>query len=153
VIRGRSAGGLLVATALTQRPELYAGAISEVPLTDMLRYRLGGNGPLWIEEYGVPENVDEFRILFQFSPYHHVSRGVHYPWVLVTSSAEDDRVNPMHARKFVAALQAADPKGTYLLRTQQQAAHEGPNTASAWAENEADIYAFARAAIAAHKGE
>jgi prolyl oligopeptidase len=75
---------------------------------------------------------------------------VSYPWLLAVSSAEDDRVNPMHARKFVAALQAAEPAGKFLLRTDRDAAHGGPNTMSAWTETEADIYAFAWAAVAAH---
>ncbi len=150
VIRGKSFGGLLVAVAMTERPDLFAGVISEVPLTDMIRYRIGGNGPLWTDEFGVPENADEFATLFRFSPYHRVASGVSYPWLLVTGSADDDRVNPMHGRKFVAALHAAAPSATVLLRTEPNAAHGGPTTASAWARSEADIYAFARAAIAAH---
>jgi prolyl oligopeptidase len=78
----------------------------------------------------------------------HRRSGVHYPWllILVMAHADDDRVNPMHGRKFVAALQAADPSGVILLRTEADAAHGGPKTATAWIDAEASIYAFALAA-------
>jgi len=75
-----------------------------------------------------------------------VRAGTHYPPTLVMSSAEDDRVNPVHARKFVAALLAADPRATILLRTEKDAAHNGSNTDSGWVNAEVDAYAFAYAA-------
>jgi prolyl oligopeptidase len=150
VIRGASVGGLLVSVAMTERPDLFAGVISEDPLTDMVRYERGGNGPLWGAELGSAAKADEFPILLRYSPYHRVRAGAHYPWLLVMSSAEDDRVDPMHARKFAAAVRAADPSNTVLLRTEPKAAHGGANTRSAWLEAEADVYAFAFAAIAAH---
>jgi len=150
VIRGASAGGLLVTVAMTERPELFAGVIAEVPLTDMIRYRIGGNGPLWVDEYGSPDNADEFPTLLRYSPYHRVRAGVHYPWLLMMSNAEDDRVNPMHARKFVAAIQAADPGGKALLRTERAASHGGAYTQASWVDTQADAFAFALAAVAAH---
>ena len=51
---GGSQGGLLVGTAITQRPELFNAAIIQVPLFDMLRYHLIGAGASWIGEYGDP---------------------------------------------------------------------------------------------------
>ncbi|WP_394834845.1 prolyl oligopeptidase family serine peptidase [Pendulispora rubella] len=150
VIRGKSSGGLLTAMAMTERPELYAGVISEVPITDMVRYRIGGYGPLWIKEFGEPENPSEFAALLRYSPYHRVKSGVRYPWVLVMGSADDDRVNPMHSRKFVAALHAAAPSATVLYRIERDAAHGGATTATRWVQSEAAAYAFARAAVSAH---
>jgi prolyl oligopeptidase len=152
VIRGASAGGLLVAVAMTERPDLFAGVISEVPLTDMIRYPKGvGNGPLWVQEYGSPDDEKFFPTLLRYSPYHHVQTGVKYPWLLVDSAADDDRADAMHARKFVAAHQAANPTGVVLLRTEHDAAHGGPTTETAWIESEADVYSFALRAIAARE--
>ncbi|WP_394845432.1 prolyl oligopeptidase family serine peptidase [Pendulispora brunnea] len=150
VIRGKSAGGLLTTVAMTERPDLYAGVIAEVPCTDMVRYRIGGYGPLWTAEFGDPEKSDEFAALLRYSPYHNVKSGVRYPWVLVTASTDDDRLNPMHGRKFVAALHAAAPAATVLYRLERDAAHGGATTATHWVQSEADIYTFARAAITAH---
>jgi prolyl oligopeptidase len=150
VIWGASSGGLLVSVAMTERPDLYAGVVAEVPLTDMIRYRIGGNGPLWVDEYGSPDNAEEFATLRRFSPYHNVRPGVSYPWLLVMGSENDDRMNPMHGRKFVAALKAADPTGLFLLRTEGRAAHFGPSTETARVRSRADMLAFALAAIDAH---
>jgi prolyl oligopeptidase len=66
------------------------------------------------------------------------------------SNADDDRVNPMHARKFVAAIQAANPTGTALLRIERSASHSGAFTEASWIDSEADAYAFAHTAVSAH---
>jgi prolyl oligopeptidase len=147
VIRGGSAGGLLVTMAMIERPDLYAGVIASVPITDMIRYPLRGSGSLWLGEFGTPSDPEDFQTLFRYSPYHRVKSGVHYPPLLVLGNADDDRVDPMHARKFVAAIQSSDPAACALLRIEKDAAHEGPNTASAWTAQEADIYAFALSAV------
>ncbi len=148
VARGASAGGLLVAVAMTERPDLFAGIVSEVPLTDMIRFEKGiGNGPLWVDEYGSPEDDKVFPTLLRYSPYHRVRSGVKYPPLLVMSAENDDRTDPMHARKFVAALEAAAPGATVLLRTERDAAHGGPTTESTWVDSEADVYAFALQAV------
>jgi prolyl oligopeptidase len=147
VIHGGSAGGLLVTMAMVERPELYAGVIASVPVTDMIRYPLGGSGPLWFGEFGSPEDPKYFPTLLRYSPYHRVKPGVHYPPLLVLGSADDDRVDPMHARKFVAAVQSADPTAKVLLRTEKDAAHYGPNSVTSWADEEADLYAFALSVV------
>jgi prolyl oligopeptidase len=148
VLRGASAGGLLVTVAETERPDLFRAVIAQVPVTDMTRYTHGhDNGTLWLEEFGSPTKQDEFDALYRYSPYHRIRRGVAYPDTLVLSSAEDDRVDPMHSRKFVAAMQDADPCGTILLRTESKAAHSGPTTLSRWFTQEADVYSFALHAV------
>jgi len=106
-IQGVSNGGLLVSAVLTQRPDLFRAAICKNPLTDMIRYPLFGEGKAWVPEYGSPQNSDQFVALLAYSPYHHVTKAS-YPSLLMFAGEHDDRVDPMHARKFTAALQAAN---------------------------------------------
>jgi prolyl oligopeptidase len=123
-ISGRSNGGLLVAVAITQRPELYKAAVCGVPLTDMLRYHLLQIARLWIPEYGTAEKADDFAWLYAYSPYHHVKEGERYPATLIFSAESDTRVDPMHARKFAARLQQATAgKVPILLRLEGNAGH------------------------------
>jgi prolyl oligopeptidase len=123
-ISGRSNGGLLVAAAVTQHPELFKAAVCGVPLTDMVRYHLLQIARLWIPEYGSSENPAEFPFLYAYSPYHHVTGGTAYPATLVFSAESDTRVDPMHARKFAARLQAAtSSKAPILLRIEGKAGH------------------------------
>jgi prolyl oligopeptidase len=148
-ISGRSNGGLLVGAALTQRPDLFGAAVCGVPLLDMLRYHLSGSGKTWIEEYGSADNELDFRVLNAYSPYHRVRPRTKYPSVLVVSADSDDRVDPMHARKFAARLQAASTGGPVLLRIQRNAGHSGADSVSSTVEATADEYAFALAQMGA----
>lgn len=123
-IEGGSNGGLLVGAALTQRPALFRAAVCQVPLLDMLRYHLFRIARLWIPEYGCAEDPQAFEWLRAYSPYHHVRDGVAYPAVLLTTGAEDSRVDPLHARKMAARLQAATAsEHPVLLRLEQRAGH------------------------------
>ena len=123
-ISGRSNGGLLVAAAITQHPALFKAAVAGVPLTDMVRYHLLQIARLWIPEYGSPENANQFAFLYAYSPYHRVKDGTAYPATLVFSAESDTRVDPMHARKFAARLQAAtSSKAPILLRIEGKAGH------------------------------
>jgi prolyl oligopeptidase len=106
-ISGRSNGGLLVGAALTQRPELFRAVVCGVPLLDMLRYHLFRIAALWIPEYGSPDDPEARRWLAAYSPYQQVRDGVKYPAVYLHTAASDSCVDPMHARKMAARLQAA----------------------------------------------
>ena len=55
----------------------------------------------------------------------------------------DDRVDPMHGRKFVAAMQYASSGRPVLLSVQRNAGHMGTDAIKSWVSDEADIYAFA----------
>ena len=122
---GGSNGGLLVATAVTQRPELFKVGLSLVPLTDMVRYHLFRIAKLWIPEYGDPEKVPDFAWLYAYSPYHRVVDGKRYPAMLFTTAESDSRVDPMHARKMAARMQEAQSDGDrpILLRVETKAGH------------------------------
>ncbi len=140
---GGSNGGLLVGAAITQRPELFRVALCGVPLLDMVRYHLFGSGKTWIEEYGSADDADDFRALYQYSPYHHVTKGTKYPATMILSADSDDRVDPMHARKFAAELQWASTGGPVLLRVEKHSGHGGADLVRAAVEKLADEYAFA----------
>lgn len=142
-IRGGSNGGLLVGAAMTQRPELFGAVVCAVPLLDMLRYPLFGAGKAWIPEYGDPALEADFRTLYAYSPYHRVRAGTSYPALLLESADSDDRVDPMHARKFAAAIGAAtSSREPVLLRIESKAGHGGADMITKTAERAADELAF-----------
>ena len=103
--KGGSNGGLLMGAIATQRPDLYKAIVCQVPLLDMLRYHRFLIARYWIPEYGSADDPEQFRWLFPYSPYHNIRTGVNLPTMLVTTGANDSRVDPLHAKKFVAALQ------------------------------------------------
>lgn len=143
VISGGSNGGLLVGAAMTQKPEYYAAVLCAVPLLDMVRYHLFGSGKTWISEYGSAEHEDELKYLFAYSPYHHVKDNTRYPAMLMLSADSDDRVDPMHARKFTALVQERSTGGPALLRIEKDSGHGGADQIKAEVEKGADRYAFA----------
>ena len=109
---------------LTQRPELFRAVVVQVPLLDMLRYHRFLIARLWIPEYGSPDDPDQFTWLRAYSPYHQVRDGVAYPAVLLATAESDTRVDPMHARKMTARLQAATSSpNPVLLRLESKAGH------------------------------
>ncbi len=142
-IRGGSNGGLLVGAAMTQRPDLFGAVLCGVPLLDMVRYHLFGSGKTWTAEYGSADDPALFPVLHGYSPYHHVKQGTRYPATLLLSADSDDRVDPMHARKFAAELQWATTGGPVLLRVERNAGHGGGDRVRAAVEEYADEWAFA----------
>lgn len=126
---GHSNGGLLVAAAMVQRPELFRAVVSTHPLLDMLRYNQFLAARFWLPEYGSPERDDAFPALLAYSPYHHVAEEVRYPAVFLETSYADTQVAPLHARKMAARLQAvqavASPDRPVLLRHHQDVGHGG----------------------------
>jgi prolyl oligopeptidase len=142
-IRGGSNGGLLVGAAMTQRPDLFRAVICAVPLLDMVRYHLFGSGKTWIPEYGSAEDEAQLRTLLAYSPYHHVKPGTKYPALLMLSADSDDRVDPMHARKMVAEVQAATAsEHPVILRIEKQSGHGGADLIKLAVAQSADSYAF-----------
>ena len=143
-IAGGSNGGLLTAACLIQRPDLFGAVVSYVPVTDMLRYHKFTVGRYWVPEYGnAEENPDHFKFMYAYSPLHNVGKDIICPPILVTSADTDDRVVPMHAKKFVAALQANDAgKNPILIRVETKAGHGGGKPTKKRIEEASDVYAF-----------
>ncbi|MCA1567141.1 MAG: prolyl oligopeptidase family serine peptidase [Acidobacteria bacterium] len=142
-IQGGSNGGLLVAAAMTQRPELFRAVVCAVPLTDMLRYQRFLIARLWIPEYGTADNPRQFTYLHTYSPYHRVAAGAKYPATLITTAESDSRVDPLHARKFAAALQAANGGAhPILLRVETKAGHGAGKPVSKQIAEATDVWSF-----------
>ena len=94
-----------VGALLTQRPDLFRAAICQVPLLDMVRYHKFLIARYWIAEYGDPDRAADFRWILRYSPYQNVRQGVNMPETLVVAGEYDSRVDPLHAKKFVAEVQ------------------------------------------------
>jgi prolyl oligopeptidase len=114
-IRGRSNGGLLMGASIAQRPELFSAVWCGYPLLDMLRYQKFEQGPHWTTEYGSAESEKQFPYLLKYSPYQNVKPGTKYPAVLFWTGSSDTRVDPLHARKMTALLQADSKSGRPVL--------------------------------------
>ena len=145
-LNGGSNGGLLVGAVVNQRPDLFAVAVPQVGVMDMLRYHLFTIGWNWASDYGTSEDDEAmFKALYAYSPLHTIQSGenVHYPAIMVTTADHDDRVVPAHSFKYAAALQAAQtgdqPK---IIRIDTKAGHGGGKPISKVLEEQADIYSF-----------
>lgn len=104
---GQSNGGLLAAVLGTERPDLFGAVVSDVPLTDLLRLKDMGMGGAWLNEYGDAADPAMAKVLGSYSPFQNVRSGTHYPPFMITTSTEDDRVGPGHARKLANRLESA----------------------------------------------
>jgi prolyl oligopeptidase len=143
-INGGSNGGLLVGAVANQRPDLFAAAVPQVGVMDMLRYQKFTIGWAWATDYGTSADSPEmFKALYAYSPMHNVKAGARYPAVLVTTGDHDDRVVPAHSFKYAAALQAVDtgpaPK---LIRIETNAGHGAGKPTSKIIEERSDVLAF-----------
>jgi prolyl oligopeptidase len=144
-IEGASNGGLLIGAVEEQRPELFAAAIAQVGVMDMLRFREFTVGKGWEADYGSVDNEEEFKALRAYSPLHNVRSNVDYPATLILTGDHDDRVFPAHSFKFAAAMQNADPRGRpILIRIELRAGHGAGKPVSKRIEETADIYSFVR---------
>src|ERR1700730_2221113 len=127
-IWGASNGGLLVGAVMTQRPDLFRAVICEHPDLDIVRLPklTKHNSPASMLEYGNADDPEQFKFVYAYSPYQHVTPGTKYPAVLFTSGDEDTRVPPEQARKMAARVQAATHSGLpVMLMYDVKAGHSG----------------------------
>ncbi|MHC4175759.1 MAG: prolyl oligopeptidase family serine peptidase [Planctomycetota bacterium] len=142
-IIGGSNGGLLMGAMITQHPELCKAVVSFVGIYDMLRVELAPNGEFNIPEFGTVKNLEQFRALFAYSPYHNVKEAAACPSVLFITGANDPRVDPMHSRKMTARLQEATSSGRpILLRTSSDTGHGSATPLSEQIEESVHYHAF-----------
>jgi prolyl oligopeptidase len=142
-ITGGSNGGLLVGACLTQRPDLFAAAVPEVGVMDMLRFQKFTIGWAWVSDYGSSDNPEEFKALYAYSPLHNIKPGTAYPATLILTADHDDRVVPGHSFKFAATLQAAQSgPAPVLIRIETRAGHGGGKPVSKIIEEQSDIFGF-----------
>jgi prolyl oligopeptidase len=142
-IEGGSNGGLLMGATLTQHPDLMKCVVTHVGIYDMLRNELSSNGAFNVPEFGTVKDAEQFKALYGYSPYHHVTDGTKYPATLFLTGANDPRVDPMQSRKMVARLQAATASDApILLRTSASTGHGLDTGLSERVEELTDVYAF-----------
>ena len=143
-LQGGSNGGLLVGAVVNQRPDLFAVAIPQVGVMDMLRYHKFTIGRYWAVDYGTSEDSKEmFEYLYKYSPLHSIQNGVEYPAILVTTADHDDRVVPAHSFKYAAALQNSDiGDRPHLIRIESNAGHGGGKPLDKTIEETVDMFSF-----------
>ncbi|WP_235851245.1 MULTISPECIES: prolyl oligopeptidase family serine peptidase [Paraburkholderia] len=145
-IRGGSNGGLLTAVCMIQRPELFGAVISEMPVLDISRFHLLLQGAWWVDEFGNPDDPNDYRMLMGYSPYQNIKEDTCYPPVLFTSSSTDDRVHPGHARKMVAKMQALGHDEVWYVE-HRDGGHSAGIEPEAKARATATLFEFLRAKI------
>jgi len=144
VALGTSAGGIAVGRAVTERPDLFAGAIADVPIADMLRFETTEGGPANVPEYGTVATPEGYRALKVMSPYANIVDGTPYPALLVTGGINDHRVPIWQPAKLAARLQAASASGKpVLLAVDWNAGHGMGSSKGQRDQLYADFYAFA----------
>ncbi len=140
-LKGGSNGGLLVGAAAIQHPSLCRVIVSEVGIYDMPAHMASANGQFNVPEYGSPSDPRVLRAMLRYSPYYHVRR-VKYPAMLLTTGANDPRVQPLQSRKMVAKMHAMSPESLILLRSSASAGHGVGTRLSGRLALEADGYGF-----------
>jgi prolyl oligopeptidase len=142
-IGGRSAGGITMGRAMTERPDLFAAVIDGVGWSNPLRYMQEQNGYGEEPEWGAIGDPAGYRALKSIDSYQAVKDGTPYPAVLLTTGVTDPRVAPFHVAKMAARLQAATSSGKpILLRVDYDAGHGVGSTRAQQDREAADTYAF-----------
>jgi prolyl oligopeptidase len=142
-IRGRSNGGLLMGAAMTQRPDLFGAIWCGYPLLDMIRFQNFLVGRWWTTEYGSAENPQQFPYLLKYSPYQNVKPGTKYPAIMFNTGDSDTRVDPLHARKMTALMQAdTGSNRPILLHYELKAGHSAGVSITQLVSDTADELAF-----------
>ncbi len=141
--RAGSAGGILIGRAITERPDLFGAAVINVGILDTLRFETTANGVPNIQEFGSTKTADGFKGLFEMSAFHHVKDGTKYPAVLLTTGANDRRVDVWQSAKMAARLRKATTSGKpVLLSVDYNAGHGAGAGRTQYHEQLADFYAF-----------
>ncbi len=141
-MQGRSNGGLLVGSVMTQRPDICRVALPIVGVMDMIRYHKFTIGYFWKDEYGSSENKNEFLNLIKYSPLHNL-KPANYPATLVMTGDHDDRVVPAHSYKFASQLQVRQLGALpCLIRIDSNAGHGNGKPIAKIIEEWTDLLAF-----------
>jgi oligopeptidase B len=144
---GGSAGGLLMGAVVNEAPELFLGMIMAVPFVDSLTTNLDHSLPLTAGEFNefgnAKENIEHFKYIKSYSPYHNIKK-MDYPHILITTSLSDNRVLFDEPTKFTAKLRDIKTDNNLLLfKCEMDAGHGGKSGRDAAIEEVAFDYAFA----------
>ncbi|WP_419728592.1 S9 family peptidase [Lichenicola sp.] len=145
-----SAGGILIGGAINLRPDLFAGAIGQVPFVDVLNTMQDDSNPLVksaLPLWGDPADPAMFRAIAGYAPYETIRRQP-YPAVLATAGLLDDRVGYWEAAKWVARLRENSTSGRpVMLLTNMHAGHQGDAGEDDLLRQHALFHAFAIRAV------
>jgi prolyl oligopeptidase len=135
-IEGGSNGGLLMGVEMTQHPTMWNAVVIQVPLLDMLGFEHIAAGASWVGEYGSVSVPEQRAFLASISPYEQLKRDVKYPEPLIFTTTKDDRVGPVHARKFAAKMEEFDKPFYYdeIIEGGHAAGADLKEEARTWAE-------------------
>jgi prolyl oligopeptidase len=148
VANGGSISGAAASEAIVTRPDLFAAAVIDIPVTDLLRYNRFTGAGMWVPEFGDAKNPAELPFLLRHSPYQMIRAGRCYPPTLVSAGQVDQTAVPSHAYKFVAALQHAQTcANAILLNAVEETGHTFGSTPAQTAETDARRVIFAETAI------
>ena len=143
--QGGSAGGLLVGAVINLRPDLFHGAIAQVPFVDVITTMLDPSIPLTTSEYdewGDPNVKEYYDYILAYSPYDNVEPKA-YPHLLVTTGLHDSQVQYWEPAKWVARLRATKTDDNLvLLKTNMEAGHGGTSGRLKGYKDTALEYAF-----------
>ena len=108
---GSSAGGVLIGRAITERPDLFCGAIINVGLMNASRFAFTPNGANHFDEFGNPSINEEFKSLYEMDAYLHIKDKTAYPAIYITAGWNDARVIAWQPGKFAARIQNSTTSG------------------------------------------
>ena len=142
-IQGGSNGGLLMGAMMTQRPDLFGAIVCGAPLLDMLRFQKMSVGSWWTAEYGSADDPKQFPYLLKYSPYQNVHKGTKYPPIMFVTGDSDTRVDPAHARKMAALMQADNGSNNpIILRYDTKGGHSGIGSVDKVIDQQVDQMSF-----------
>jgi len=141
---GGSAGGILIGRAITERPDLWACAVTEAGVMNILRFEYSVGGKTQAADFGTVENINDFFSMMESDAVLHIQKGVSYPAMLVVTGWDDPRVSSWQGAKFAAAAQNATASGKpVLLKVNFNGGHSGDMTnKQASMKEQAGKYAF-----------
>jgi prolyl oligopeptidase len=140
---GRSAGGILIGRAMTERPDLFAVAIPLVGCLNPVRFETTSNGVHNIPELGSCQTKEGFQALYEMDSFLHIKDGMNYPAMMITHGINDGTCEPWQSTKFAARVQAASASNKpVLLRMDYEAGHGIGSTKTQQIQERADIFAF-----------
>ena len=140
---GTSAGGILIGRAITERPDLFATAISNVSVSNTVRAENRPIGDRDAVEFGTIKDSIEATSLIEMDAYLHVRPGVKYPAVICVGGMNDIYVPVWQPAKFAVALQDASTSNKPVLLLVNYNSGHWSNEKKVTNRYYADIYSFA----------
>ena len=142
---GNSAGGLIVAQAANERPELFNTLLLDHAYLDVVNTMMNDTLPLTIDEYkemGNPQQKEVFEYMMAYSPFQNI-KAQNYPNMLFTASYQDFQTPVWQIAKYVSKLRENNLANTnIILLTDMNSGHIGSTSEKAWIKLFAEMHSF-----------